>query len=238
MAASLIHSPSRLPKSSSQKKEINMPQPLQTAYHLVDASNWDSVQKHGLMSARRLMELCDGIEYDACRRHRLASRRLPSGVLIRDQRPMPSKALMRCLKNGLDPEDWFELLNSKVFFWLDPSRLNRQRLACGEAPQVALVVNASSLLMKYSFWATITPINTGNALRSPAPRNLTTFVPYERWLIDRWAYEEVPGARPRARSHKPAELAISEAVPDILDYVMAAVPLNAGEILDGKDWRR
>jgi hypothetical protein len=29
------------------------------------------------------------------------------------------------------PEDWFELLNSKVFFWLDVRRLNRQRLACG-----------------------------------------------------------------------------------------------------------
>jgi hypothetical protein len=209
-----------------------MSQLIQTAYHLVDASNWASVQNHGLMSARRLMEVCGGIEYDAPRRHRPASRRLACGVLIRDQRPMPPKALMRCLRSGLAPEDWFELLNSKVFFWLDPSRLNRQRLACGASPQVALVVNASRLLMKYGGLATVTPINTGNALRSAAPRNLTTFVPYQQWLIDGWAYEDIPGARPRPRSHRPVELTISESVPDILDYVMAAVPLNPGEILD------
>jgi hypothetical protein len=130
------------------------------------------------------------------------------------------------------PEDWFELLNSKVFFWLDVRRLNRQRLACGASPQVALVVNASHLLMKYSGLATVTPINTGNALRSAAPRNLTTFVPYQRWLIDGWAYEDIPGVQARPRSRQPAELTISEAVPDILDYVLAAVPLNPGEILD------
>jgi hypothetical protein len=209
-----------------------MPQPIQTAYHLVDASNWTSVQNHGLMSARRLMEVCGGIEYGAPRHHRPASRRLASGVLIRDQRPMPPKALMRCLRSGLTPEDWFELLNSKVFFWLDPRRLNRQRLACDASPQVALVVNASRLLMKYGGLATVTPINTGNALRSAAPRNLTTFVPYQRWLIDGWAYEDIPGARPRPRNHRPVELTISEAIPDILDYVMATVPLNPGEILD------
>jgi uncharacterized protein DUF7002 len=209
-----------------------MRQPIQTAYHLVDASNWASVQNQGLMSARRLMEVCGGTEYDAPRQHRPASRRLASGVLIRDQRPMPPKALMRCLRSGLMPEDWFELLNSKVFFWLDPRRLNRQRLACGASPQIALVVDASRLLMKYGNLATVTPINTGNALRSAAPRNLTTFVPYQRWLIDGWAYEDIPGARPRSRNHRPVELTISEAVPDILGYVMAAVPLNPGEILD------
>ncbi|MBV8775523.1 MAG: hypothetical protein JO166_24825 [Deltaproteobacteria bacterium] len=215
-----------------------MPQPIQTAYHLVDASNWASVQNHGLMSARRLMELCGPVEFSASRHHRSASLLLPSGVLIRDQRPMPPTALMRCLRSGLMPADWFELLNSKVFFWLEPNRLNRQRLACGGSPQVALVVNAAVLLTKYGGVATVTPINTGNALRSAALRNLTTFVPYHRWLVDAWAYEEVPGARHRPRTHPPTELTISEAVPDILNYVMAAVPLNGGEILDPETLRR
>jgi hypothetical protein len=211
---------------------ISMPQPIKTAYHLVDASNWASVQNHGLMSACRLMQVCGGIEDGAAQHHRPTSRRLASGVLIRDQKPMPPKALARCLRSGLTPEDWFELLNSKVFFWLDARRLNRQRLACGASPQVALVVNASRLLMKYNGLATVTPINSGNALRSAAPRNLTTFVPYQRWLIDGWAYENIPGARPRPRSHRPIELTIDEAVPDILDYIVAAVPLNPGKILN------
>jgi hypothetical protein len=205
---------------------------IETAYHLVDASNWASVQKHGLMSARLLMEVCGGIEPGAYRNHRPNSQRLASGLLIRDQRPMPPKALTRCLASGLTPEDWFELLNSKVFFWLDLERLNRQRLACGPSPQVALIVNASRLLMKYNDLATVTPINTGNARRSPALRNFTTFVPYKRWLIDRWADENIPGVRPRPRNHRPVELTISEAVPDILDYVIAVVPLSSGQILN------
>jgi len=208
-----------------------MSQPIQTAYHLVDASNWVSVQNYGLMSAQRLMEACGAIECDAPRRHRPASRRLASGVLIRDQRPMPPKALISCLRNGLTPQDWYELLNSKIFFWLDPRRLNRQRLACEASPQVVLVVNASRLLMKYQGFASVTPINTGNALRSAAPRNLTTFVPYQRWLVDGWAHENIPDARPRPRRHRPVELTISEAIPDILDYVAAAVSLNPREIL-------
>jgi hypothetical protein len=208
-----------------------MPQPIETAYHLLDAGNWLSIQNRGLMSARRLMEVDEAKESSAWRRHRPTSRRLASGVLIRDQRPMPPKALARCLKNGLEPEDWFELLNSKVFFWLDRMRLDRQRLACGASLQIALVLNASRLLMNYGSVATVTPINTGNALRSAAPRNLTTFVPYRRWLIDGWAYEDIPSARQRPKSHHPVELTIADAVPDIMDYVVAAVPLHAGETL-------
>jgi hypothetical protein len=135
------------------------------------------------------------------------------------------------------PEDWFKLLNSKVFFWLEPTRLNRQRLACRPSPQIALVVDASRLLMKYGALATVTPINTGNALRSPAPRNLTTFVPYERWLVDAWAYEAIPGVRRRPDHHRPVELTIGEAVLDIMDYVIAAVQLNPGETLNRDRWR-
>jgi hypothetical protein len=214
-----------------------MPQPIETAYHLLDASNWPSIQRHGLMSAQRLMEAYQAKEYRGSRCHRPTSRRLAPGVLIRDQRPMPPKALTRCLKSGLSPEDWFEVLNSKVFFWLDPQRLNRQRLACGASPQLALVLNASRLLTNYSAVATVTPINTGNALRAAAARNLTTFVPYERWLIDGWAYENIPGARPRRKSHRPVELTIAEAVPDIMAYVVAVVPLGARETLTRERWR-
>jgi hypothetical protein len=214
-----------------------MPQAIETVYHLVDASNWTSVQNQGLMSAQRLMHACGVTEDGASRCYRPTSRRLASGVLIRDQRPMPPKVLQRCLKSGLMPEDWFELLNSKVFFWLAPARLNRQRLACRPSPQIALVVDASRLLMKYGALAAVTPINTGNAFRSPVPRNLTTFVPYERWLVDAWAYEAIPGIRRRPNHHRPVELTIGEAVPDIMDYVIAVVPLSPGQTLN-RDRRR
>jgi hypothetical protein len=208
-----------------------MARAIDTAYHLVDAGNWPSVQKLGLMSAARLMAMSGEAEDNTPRRHRPVAQRLASGLLIRNQRPMPPAALSRCLKSGLKPEDWFELLNSKVFFWLDIERLNRQRHACKDAPQVTLVIDAARLLSRYSRVATVAPINTGNAMRAAAPRNRSTFVPYERWVVDGWNDEVIPGAPRRPASHRPVELTIDEEVPDIMEYVVTVVALRAGEPL-------
>jgi hypothetical protein len=145
---------------------------------------------------------------------------------------MPPKALARCLMNGLEPEEWYELLNSKVFFWLDPRRLNRQRLACKASTQIVLVLDATRLLLNYHSSAAVTPINTGNARRRAALRNLSTFVPYERWCMDGWEGESVPGAKRRDRNHRPVELAIPDAVPDVMGYLVDVVPLGAGQVLD------
>jgi|SRR6267378_755900 len=46
-------------------------------------------------------------------------------VMIRDQRPLSEKALRKCLDEGLMPEDYYELLNRRVFFWPTLSRLQR-----------------------------------------------------------------------------------------------------------------
>jgi hypothetical protein len=211
-----------------------MPRTIDTVYHLVEGSNWVSVQQHGLMSARRLMELYQASDSSAWRRHRPTSQRLAQGVLLRDQKPMPPGALARCLTNGLTPPDWFEPLNSKIFFWLDPRRLNRQRLARKASPQIALVIDAVRLLVSYGCYATVTPINSGNALRAAARRNLSTFVPYERWRVDGWEFEDVPGTGRRDPNHRPVELAVNDAVPDIMDYVVSVAPLRAGETLEGR----
>jgi hypothetical protein len=202
-----------------------------TVYHLVDARNWASVQEHGLLSASRLMALSGDGESAALRRHRPSAQWLKSGILIRDQRPMPPKQLASCLEDGLQPEDWFELLNSKVFFWVDPARLDRQRLACGASPQIALVIDATRLLARYGGQANVSPINTGNTMRAAAPRNLSTFVPYERWVVDGWAHEAIEGARKRSVSHRPVELTIADAVPDVFDYVVDSVHLGPQETL-------
>ncbi|HEX4984799.1 MAG TPA: hypothetical protein VFV71_01880 [Burkholderiales bacterium] len=205
-----------------------MSRAIGTVYHMLDAGNWPSVRKHGLLSAARLMQAA-GEQAGTARRHRPDGRRLASGALIRNQKPMPPHALERCLRDGLTPEDWFELLNAKVFFWLDAERLNRQRRACGPSPQIVLVVNAARMLAAHRARAAVTPINTGNAMRAAAPRNLSTFVPYARWVEDGWRHESIAGAAPRPSSHRPVELTIDDAVPDILDYVTGLIPLRAGE---------
>src|ERR1700742_3570216 len=166
------------------------PRSIDTVYHLVDESNWPSVQANGLWSANRLAAAA-GYDDSALRTHRGSGLVLPSGAKIRDQSPMPPKVRAPSLRDGLKPEDWYHLLNSKVFFWLDPDRLNRQRGACGDASQRVLVVNAVRMLEKHGAHASVAGINTGNAMRAAAARGLSTFVPFDQWVRDAWASEVV-----------------------------------------------
>jgi hypothetical protein len=204
---------------------------ITTAYHLVDEANWVSIQANGLMCAKRLAAAC-GYDLGALRSHRAKGLTLPSGVRIRDQSPMPPAVLAKCLRDGLSSEDWYDLLNSKVFFWLDPERLNRQRRACGDTPQRVLVIDAVSLLEKHGGRAEVTPINTGNAMRAAAPRGRSTFVPWNRWISSAWEYEQVGRTVTRPPNHRPVELTIEDAVEDILDHVVETIALHSGQTLD------
>jgi hypothetical protein len=172
-----------------------------------------------------------GYDLQQLRQHRATGLALASGIRIRDQSPMPPAVLGKYLQDGLSPEDWYDLLNSKVFFWLDPDRLNRQRRACGAAPQKVLVIDAARMLEKHGGRAAVTAINTGNAMRAAAPRGLSTFVPWERWTSDGWESEKVGRTAIRPATHKPVELTIENAVEDIMDHVIEMIPLDAGQTL-------
>src|SRR5438270_5513544 len=94
-------------------------------YHLLEATNWPSVQRHGLLSTQKLLRLIDlspaalkELSTTQRTRHTVLSDR----VSIRDQLPMPADALRKCLV-GMSPPDWYALLNGMVFFWCDRDRL-------------------------------------------------------------------------------------------------------------------
>ena len=158
-------------------------------YHLAEASNLPSILEHGLMSTERLLELARIPEADRngrLRAHRPGNVRLSETVLIRDQKPMPPSTLERALEGRLAPADWYALLNSFVFFWLDPRRMERQRRACGGRPQVLLTFDAGSLLSQFGGEALVSPINSGNARRKPAPRGHSTLLSYATWSEKGW----------------------------------------------------
>jgi hypothetical protein len=69
-------------------------------YHLADAENLPSIERHGLFSTSALLDRIGirgskraGIE----RAQRLSRTVLADGVVIRDQKPMPPEALQKCL---------------------------------------------------------------------------------------------------------------------------------------------
>jgi hypothetical protein len=201
-------------------------------YHLAEEANWPSINQIGLLPAAELIARAG---LDAAERERLGrSQRvnhtvLPNGVEIRDQLVMPPNALRACLV-GMDPADWYALMNARVFFSLDPARLNRLRGACEPRPQVVLTLDAAGLLAGYGGRASVSPINSGHALRRAARRGAGTFVPYAAWVESGWAGEAAAlGTKERSRSHQPVELAIVGAIPDVMRYVVATSRLSAGE---------
>ena len=192
-------------------------------YHLLEAANWPSVQRRGLLSTQELLRLTD---LSPAARERIATtQRLRHTVLsddlaIRDQVPMPADALRKCLI-GMSPAEWYALLNGMVFFWCDRDRLNRQLGACGGRPQIVLTLDTERLLARHAQRVALTPFNTGNARRRPAIRGRATFVPYAMWLASGWCSEsEALGIRERPSSHAPVELTVAGAVRDAAEFIL------------------
>ena len=219
---------------SAQVKTSTFMKPLPpTLYHLTQVENWPSIERYGLLSTQALLDLAKLYEIERERighQHRAERVVLPNGVIISDQKPMPPKALKPCL-HGVTPEQWYALLNSKVFFWLDTDRLSRLRRVYRTQPQVVMSIDTQQLLARHAERVALTPINTGNARRQPAQRGLCTFVPYETWLESGWTSEtEALHTRPRLRSHPPAELTVAYAVPNVMDCVVDVRRLEADEL--------
>ena len=188
---------------------------MRCLYHLAEADNLSSILKHGLLSTERLLALTNFTEAERSsflRQQRRTSHHLAQGVMIRDQGPMPPAALALALEDGMDPGDWYALLNSFVFFWPDRDRMERQRRACGTRRQIIMTFDAATLFTAFAARAFLSPINSGNARRKPARRGRSTIVPYEHWIKAGWPT--------RVRSHPPAEVLFSCTIPAQAPYLI------------------
>jgi hypothetical protein len=197
-------------------RQARRPSRVTRLYHLAEADNLDSILNHGLLSTERLLEragLPDAERAEAMRRHRAVPVCLPTGTLIRDQAPMPPSALASALDDGMEPGDWYALLNSHVFLWPDRERLERQRKACGIRLQFMLTFDATALLARFGEHAFVSPINSGNARRKPARRGRGTLLAYHSWDRAGWPTGQ--------RTRPPAEFLFSCAVPVAAPYLLA-----------------
>ena len=175
-------------------------------YHMAAVGSWKSIQEHGLLSTTALL---DHFEVQEPTKSRLNSEWRPNsvvikpGLVIRDQRPMPTSSLTKALV-GLNPSQWYEFLNSKTFFWPTRSRLNKMlnaRLYREELHDV-ITVDTRELLARHGSRVWLSPINSGFALFGTPLRGTFTFK----------SIEEYPSIR---RNTDVAEVAVQYHVPDI-----------------------
>lgn len=202
-------------------------------YHMAEDASWESVARHGLLSTTALLDL---YELGGEERRKLESERRPESVkisrdglpvaVVRDQKPMTRSALEKCLTDGTTPEEWFETLNARVFFWLSRDRL--QGLLGARAyrgkPQTVITLDTKSLVVAHRDAITLSPINSGATIYNPVPRGRSTFKPIADFPFD----------ERRKKLKKPikdavVELTVMGGVPDIEAHALAAHRVFKGE---------
>jgi hypothetical protein len=191
-------------------------------FHVTTPGAWASIARYGLLSTAVLLDL---FEVDDARRAELTTRRRPKEVpishpvrgeaVINDNLPLSERALETCLDDGLQPADWLQALNKRVFFWADESGLQRllaARMNRGRMREV-LVVDTLGLASAYADRMEICPINSGATIRKPARRGLSTFTPLG--AMDYTAWRKRRGGRDRI-----LEVVVRGGVPDIARYLV------------------
>ena len=194
-------------------------------WHMAEDGSLPGIRRHGLLSTSALLDLY-GIEGE--RREEIESRRRPEiqtiehlehgRALIRDNKPMQEKALEKSLTD-LTTREWYETLNHRVFFWVEPKRLQKLlgARAYRDRPHLVLEVDTAKLLERHAGRVTLSPINSGATFpMNPAPRGPETF---------KCIAEHDPD--------KPiVELAVDYAVPDIQELILSVSRWHGTEKLE------
>lgn len=139
-------------------------------YHMAAVDSWRGIKKHGLLSTSRLLDL---FEIPASDREKIEKTKRWKSVIIehktygraviRDQKPLSESKLKKCL-DGCDLQTWFQLLNNRVFFWLDIERL-KTLMAAREyrgKTHTVLTVRTGSLIRNHESSITLCPLNSGS----------------------------------------------------------------------------
>lgn len=190
-------------------------------YHMAEDGSWPSIQAHGLLSTRRLLDL---YEINGDRRKQVLANRRPESVeichpihgraVVRDQKPLHEKKLEGCLV-GLTVTEWLETLNGRVFFWLQEGRLGRMLGAppYRERPHTVLIADTASLIDTHRERVRLSRINTGATLFNAPARGPETFEEIE-------AYDHPNRRSASAGCGDIAELSVLDGVPDITDFIV------------------
>jgi hypothetical protein len=198
-------------------------------FHMAAEGSWPSIEQHGLLSTIALLELFD---VDLPTRKIIVEQHRPESIpithaihgsaVVRDQKPMDDVGLVRALEGGLQPIDWYQILNAKVFFWVTERRLRTMMNARAyrEQPKTILYVDTAELLDRHLDRVVLAPMNTGATKPMPFPRGPQTFRP-----LDEYPFEE----RLKKNRRDPiVELAVHEAVRDIRECVIRVEAVHPG----------
>ena len=153
-------------------------------YHVTACDNWESILQHGLLPVSALLERFeddDGERGRRERRHRSGSETLEhpehGRAILRDQKPLNESMLRHCLLDDLMPEDWYQILNQRVFFWPNCDRVKTflRTPYYRSMRHLLIVVRTDRLLADCSDRIELSPINSGATRSVEHKRGRGTF---------------------------------------------------------------
>ena len=193
-------------------------------YHMAEAGTWQSISDHGLLSATAALDVSsltgeERVAFEGLQRTRTL--KLPAdtygSIPLRDQATMPPDRLAKALTDGATPEQWYRLINGKVFFWADEDRLIRmlrtrahQRRLCD-----VLTLDTARLVNAHLDRLWLCHMNSSSTWPTPHTRGADVFQPISRY----------PALRPVV------EVAVDYSVPSVADYVVAVRRMRGAAVL-------
>lgn len=202
-------------------------------FHLAEDGAWPSIQRHGLLSTRAIVDLfapADHVREAILGQVRNGSVTLSDPdlgeVTVRDQGPL--KFLAACLTPGTTAQEFLDALNGRVFFWMTEERLQRLLGArrYRDQRQTVLRFDTAEVLQTYADRIELAPLNTGSMHVPTAPqRGADVFVPLADYPYDLWR------AKRGSRGDAVVELTIPYSVPDAAALVMQVDRIHAGGVI-------
>ena len=143
---------------------------------MAEFGSWPKIEERGLLSTTALL---DAFEIVGEQRFKIESGWRPTSVaiehphhgeaIIRDQKPMTPHTLGNVLIDDVTPQQWYEFLNRKTFFWVTLDRLTRLLSAGAYRTRShdVLVVDTQGLVERHFDRITLSPINSGVSAFGP-----------------------------------------------------------------------
>lgn len=199
-------------------------------FHMAEADSWPSIRRHGLLSASevaRRSALSRDVKLALRREHRAEKRPIEipgiGVILLRDQKPMEESRLRQALIDGTTPQEWYELINDRVFFWAKEERLLRLLKArhYRTLEHDVLTIDTASLIAAHQPQVRLCHMNSGNTFPIPHHRGRDVFC----------RIEDYPARRRGSPVREVVEVTVQGQVADIADHVVAVRRMRGAEVL-------
>ena len=203
-------------------------------YHIAWGGSWPSIEEHGLLSTKALLQSY-GKSDDKIRE--LTQARRPHWVeidcpgrpraVLRDQKPLTDGGLRRALPESVEPWQWYDLINSMVFFWPTKARLRTMISASAyrNVTHDVLVVDTKTLVRLEQRNVRLSRMNSGSTKPMPHPRDMDLFKRAEDY-----PFPDRPSRSAVAKAI--AEVCVLDWVRSIAEAVVEVKQGTAAEVMD------